>query len=136
MAYYGPNANILGGIKLDLWHHEVVTDIIPVLKNLTLLFCIDLLSAITNGILLAITCKINSLKWIQKIQSQYWLIFAFTEARCMNEVCVLYNTISPQKGNICNQKNTVSPCIYKWVTKLSNSIKSFEIFQVFYSIFF
>ena len=90
MAYYGPNAKILGGIKLDLWHHEVVTDIIPVLKNLSLLFCIDLLSAITNGIILAITCKINCFKWIQKIQSQYWLIFAFTEARCMNEVCVYY----------------------------------------------
>ena len=27
MAFYGPNANLLGGIKLDIWHHQVVTDI-------------------------------------------------------------------------------------------------------------
>ena len=86
MAFYGPNAGILGGAKLDLWHHEVITDIEPVMKSLLLLGCIDLLSAVTNGILLATTCKINCFKIIQKIQSQYWLIFAFTEARCMFEV--------------------------------------------------
>ena len=88
MAFYGPNAGILGGAKLDLWHHEVITDIEPVMKSLLLLGCIDLLSAVTNGILLATTCKINCFKIIQKIQSQYWLIFAFTEARCMFEVGV------------------------------------------------
>ena len=88
MAFYGPNAGIIGGAKLDLWHHEVITDIEPVMKSLLLLFCIDLLSAVINGILLAITCKINCFKIIQKIQSQYWLIFAFTEARCMFEVGV------------------------------------------------
>ena len=88
MAFYGPNAGIIGGAKLDLWHHEVITDIEPVMKSLLLLGCIDLLSAVTNGILLAITCKINCFKIIQKIQSQYWLIFAFTEARCMFEVGV------------------------------------------------
>ena len=86
MAFYGPNAILLGGIKLDLWHHKAVTDIMPVMKNLLLLFCIDLLSAIVNGILLAITWKINCFKTIKKIQSKYWLIFAFTEARCMFEV--------------------------------------------------
>ena len=100
MAYYGPNANILGGIKLDLWHHEVVTDIIPVLKNLTLLFCIDLLSAITNGILLAITCKINSFKWIQKIQSQYWLIFAL--GACTNHVDSFFDFFDPPSP-LCGQ---------------------------------
>ena len=92
MAFYGPNAKILGGIKLDLWHHQVITDITPVMFQLLLLGGIDLLSAVTNGIILAITCKINCFKSIQKIQSQYWLIFAFTEARCIFEVgrCILY----------------------------------------------
>ena len=91
MAFYGPNAEVLGGIKLDLWHHKVITDITPVMESLLLIFCIDALSAITNGIILAITCKVNCFKILQKIQSQYWLIFAFTEARCMFEVglCIL-----------------------------------------------
>ena len=86
MAFYGPNAELLGGIKLDIWHHQVVTDITPVMINLLLFGGFDFLSAIINGILLGITCKINVFKIIQKIQSQFWLIFAFTEARCVFEV--------------------------------------------------
>ena len=68
MAFYGPNAGIIGGAKLDLWHHEVITDIEPVMKSLLLLGCIDLLSAVTNGILLAITCKINCFKVLENLR--------------------------------------------------------------------
>ena len=59
-----------------------------VMKNLFLLTGIDLLSGVTNGILLGITCKINIFKEIQKIQSQFWIIFALQEARQMFEVSV------------------------------------------------
>ena len=80
MAWYGPNSKILGGVKLDIWHLKAVKDISPMVQNLLILFMIDLLSSIINGILLWTTCKINVFKVLQKIQKRYWICFAVSEA--------------------------------------------------------
>ena len=86
MAYYGPNAKILGNIKLTLWQYQSVTDIEKYIKNLCVLTGIDFLSFATNGILLWTTCKINIFKVLQKVQQQFWLIFAIQEAFLFFEV--------------------------------------------------
>ena len=86
MAYYGPNAEILGNIKLTIWQYQSVADIEDYIKNLLKLLVIDFVSFATNGILLWITCKINVFKVLQKVQAQFWLIMTIQEAFLFFEV--------------------------------------------------
>ena len=59
IAYYGPNSEILGNVKLDQWHFKPVLDIGNYMQNLFMLFGVDFLSLIMNGIILQTTCNIN-----------------------------------------------------------------------------
>ena len=86
MAYYGPNAEILGNIKLTIWQYQGVTDIEGYIKNLCLLLVIDFSSFVTNGIVLWTMCKINVFKVLKKVQQQFWLIMAIQEAFLFFEV--------------------------------------------------
>ena len=86
MANYGPNAEILGNIKLTIWQYQSVADIEDYVKNLLKLLVIDFSSFATNGILLWITCKINVFKVLKKVQAQFWLIMTIQEAFLFFEV--------------------------------------------------
>ena len=86
MAYYGPNAEKLLGIKLTLWHHNAISDIGGFITTLAIMEFIDLLSFIINGIILKIFCKVNILNVLQKIQKDFWFYMAFTEAALFIEV--------------------------------------------------
>ena len=87
MAYYGPNAELLGNIKLAIWHFESpITDIDAYLFNITQLVIVDLLSFVIIGILIWYHCKINVLKMIKNSQRELWHVFAFVEAFLLNEV--------------------------------------------------
>ena len=80
MAYYGPNAELIGNVKLTLWQYEAVTDINEFLKNIILLFAIDFSSGVVNGLLLWTTCQINCLKTLKNIQKGFWHIMGLQEA--------------------------------------------------------
>ena len=86
MAYYGPNAKILGGIKLTIWHYQAVTDLEMYLGNIGLLFAFDSLSGIICFILLWQTCRINMFNILQNIQKLVWINMAFQEAMYFIEV--------------------------------------------------
>jgi hypothetical protein len=86
IAFYGPNAEILGNVKLDLWHFKPVLDIGNYMKNLFILFVVDLMSLVINGIILQTTCNINVFKIFQKLQSEFWLIMAVQQAWSLYEV--------------------------------------------------
>ena len=90
MGYYGPNAEVLCGFKLTLWHHQAIMDVGKALKTLGLLISIDFMSGVINCILFWTSCKINLFKVLQKLQAEYWLIFALLEARIMFEVYQYY----------------------------------------------
>ena len=80
MAYYGPNADSLGNIKLTMWQYKAITDINQLIQNLCILAGIDLLSGFFNAILLWTTCKINVFKVLKGIQKDLWLIMGVQEA--------------------------------------------------------
>ena len=86
IAYYGPNAEILGSVKMTLWHYKSVMDIGNYMKNLFILFGVDFLSLIINWIILWTTCNTNMFKIFQKIQSEFWLIMAVQQAYASFEV--------------------------------------------------
>ena len=88
MAYYGPNAELMGTIKLIIWHYKgaIGENIEDFVTSISLFFVIDFLSFVINGIILGIFCKINVLKVLQKHQSKYWVYMMIVEAYCFVEV--------------------------------------------------
>ena len=86
MAYYGPNAEILGSIKLTIWNYEAISDIEKFLQNLSLLVGIDFMSGVVTGILLYVTCKINVFRTLKMIQKKMWLMMAVLEGHLFMEV--------------------------------------------------
>ena len=49
MAYYGPNAETMGSVRLRIWHHQnVINDIDTFATNVGLLAGVDLISFIVN----------------------------------------------------------------------------------------
>ena len=52
MAYYGPNAEIMGSVKLQIWHHDnIIQDFGAFATNILILFAMDFMSFIVNGFL-------------------------------------------------------------------------------------
>ena len=86
IAYYGPNAEVLGSVKLDLWQFKPILDFDKYMTSLFMLFSVDFLSLIMNGIILWTTCNINMFKVFQKIQSDFWLIMAVQQSYSLLEV--------------------------------------------------
>ena len=87
MAFYGPNAEILGNIKLAIWHYQTpIEDIETFISNVGLLLVIDFLSFIINGTLLWNFCKINVLKILQELQNDFWFYMAIIETVMFVEV--------------------------------------------------
>ena len=86
ITYYGPNAEIIGNFKLDLWQFRPVLDIENYLKSVFILFIFDFMSLVINGIILGTTCNINIFKFCRNIQSEFWLIMAVQQAYASFEV--------------------------------------------------
>ena len=86
IAYYGPNAEIMGNVKLTIWHFKSVLDIENYMTNLFMLFSVDFISLILNWIILKTTCNINMFQTFQKLQSEFWLIIAVQQAYSTSEV--------------------------------------------------
>ena len=81
MAYYGPNAENLGNIKLNIWHMQTkIEHIENFVFNLCLLFLIDMLSFIINSILIWKFCKMNVLNVLHNIQQTCWFFMGNSEA--------------------------------------------------------
>ena len=87
MAYFGPNAKVLGNIQLTVWHFETpIEDINDYITNVCLLLGMDFLSFVVNGIILWYFAKINVLDVLKKLQRDFWFIFASCEAFFLMEV--------------------------------------------------
>ena len=87
MAYFGPNAELLGNIKLRLWHYQKpIPDINAFVMNVSLFLIVDILSFVINGCLLWHFCKVNVIKLLQKLQKDFWIVFGIAEAFLLMEV--------------------------------------------------
>ena len=89
MAYFGPNGELIGNVKLTLWQYQAVTDINKFLENIFLLFAIDFSGAIFNALLLWKICKLNFLNTFKNIQKEFWLILGVQEASLFMTVIMI-----------------------------------------------
>ena len=89
MAYYGPNAELLGSVKLTIWHYKTsITDINEFVTNLSLLLAIDVLSFVINGILLWKFCNTNVLKVMNNQQKKFGYVVFVMESYLLTEVTI------------------------------------------------
>ena len=86
MAFFGPNGEILGNIRLTIWHYQAITDIGAFTETIGTLLCVDFLSLLINGILLWTFCKINIVTELKNLQKQFWFYMACMEAVVFLEV--------------------------------------------------
>ena len=87
MAYFGPNAELFGNIKLEIWQfQQPILDIDAYVLRVSLLMLVDLFSLLINGSLIWKICQVNIFKVFKKLQKSFWYLFAIAEAYVIIEV--------------------------------------------------
>ena len=89
MAYFGPNAELLGNIKNGNWNYTAIEDISDACFWLIVLFIVDLGSLLICIILLKVYCKMNNLKMFLQVLEQIGPFLALYQAYMVTEVCYL-----------------------------------------------
>ena len=89
MAFFGPNAELLGNIKLQIWQFQrPIQEINAYVMRVSLLMLVDLFSLFVNGILIWRICQVNAFRVFQKLQKSFWYLFAVAEAYVILEVSI------------------------------------------------
>ena len=86
MAYYGPNAEILGNIKNSYWQYIEINNIEKTLQWIGMMFVVDVASAVISFIVLWWTCKINIIRIYLQVQNEIWYIIAIQQGYLISEV--------------------------------------------------
>ena len=95
MAFFGPNAELLGNIKLQIWQFQrPIQDINAYIFRVSLLMFVDLLSLVINGILIWRICQVSIFRIFKKLQKSFWYLFAVAEAYVVLEVSERYTLFS------------------------------------------
>ena len=76
IAYYGPNANILGNIRNGYWQYIAVKDVEKLIANVFKMFLIDLCSILIGGIFLWKFCRVNLMLECCRTMDSYWKIIS------------------------------------------------------------
>ena len=93
IAYYGPNAELLGNIRSDYWQYTPIEDIGNVVSAVLSMFAIDMCSAIIAGIALYKICYINFLRQACAAMKKYWPVIAVNLANYINYVSIRKNQL-------------------------------------------
>ena len=93
MAYYGPNAKILGNIKNSYWQYIEIEDLEKTLLWIGMMFTVDIASAVISFAVLWIRCKINIIKMYLQVQNEIWFIMAIQQGYLISEVSRLESTL-------------------------------------------
>ena len=85
-AYFGPNAEIIGNVKLELWGHVKVQSLLDQLWNVGLFIIIDSLRAISIAFILWRLCKLNLYAAYCYVVKRYGWFILFYGATMINAV--------------------------------------------------
>ena len=76
MAFYGPNAELLGYPGSVYWHERVIEDVSRPFLVISVLFLMDIVSLAFNSGVLWILCKVNLFNEFCSVMQKYWYIVA------------------------------------------------------------
>ena len=86
MAYFGPNASMIGNIKNSYWQYIGIVDVEYSINIVCLFFFIDLFSGIGCYLMLWIICRINLFKAHIILQKEFGDIFLVSLIFILNTV--------------------------------------------------
>ena len=99
LAYYGPNAEILGNIRNGCWQFNPIDDIGELVLSVTIMFLIDSCSAIIVGYLLLNVCSINFVEETFKVIREKWDAIAVIIANFLTYVSMIEHLISTKTNH-------------------------------------
>ena len=76
MAYYGPNAELIGNVRNGYWQYSQVDDVNWHFLILLGLFVIDIICLVFNSIIIWIFTDVNMLNEFCTAMQKYWYIMA------------------------------------------------------------
>ena len=79
IAYYGPNADLLGNIRSNYWQYNPVEDVGKLVETVFSLFIVDFSSGVFGGILLS-TIPINMLREGSLVLKCHWPLITLSVA--------------------------------------------------------
>ena len=71
LAYFGPNATLIGNVGARIGAYEPIEDIIGFLQTLSLFFLVDFCSTIISSVILWLYCRINFFAVLMVFQKEY-----------------------------------------------------------------
>jgi hypothetical protein len=77
-AYYGPNSELIGGMKNSYWQYKAIEDVDRAIKNISLFFFIDFLSGIVCCAIIWVSCRISLLKVYIALLKEFGTYFLVT----------------------------------------------------------
>ena len=86
LAYFGPNAEILGNIGNDYWQYKSIHDIWKLVQVVLVMFLIDSCSALISGCMLWKVCSIHFWRETCELIRNSWPIIAVGIAHYLNYV--------------------------------------------------
>ena len=86
MAYFGPNAEIMGNVKNNSWQYYSVENIEDTMYWNGIMILVDLGSTTTTFLLLYLCCKVNVLKMFLQMHNQVWYMLAIQQGYIIAEV--------------------------------------------------
>ena len=72
LSYFGPNAEIFGNVKADIWQYEKVEDITTPIYKLGLFLLFDITRITIAAVFLWLTCKIHFFDEYCRLMGYYW----------------------------------------------------------------
>ena len=86
IAYFGPNAEILGNIRNEYWQYHEIRYPAKILFTIFQMFCFDTASAIIGGMLLWNFSNVNLWKEFNKVLTSFWPLIALRIAQITSKV--------------------------------------------------
>ena len=86
IAYYGPNALILGGIKNSYWNFEAVEDLETLIEGIGLMFLFDIIFGIVSVVILWKFTKLNMMREYCMALKKFWPIMTLRLATNTSKV--------------------------------------------------
>ena len=79
-AFYGPNAELIGGVKSTHFHYKPVVDIHGFIQNMTLFLMVDFCSIVFVALILWIFCKVSLIQAYATMLKELWSIITVSTA--------------------------------------------------------
>ena len=79
-AFYGPNAELIGGVRSTHFHYKPVLDIHGFIQKMTLFLMVDFCSIVFVALILRIFCKISLVQAYATMLKEFWLIITVSTA--------------------------------------------------------